>query len=203
MKRTGIPPLDVWNSRSNLIPTCRSSAGSALRSPTFQPRNVLRPTFPSCAYRFRTLASPTRTPYGGFVTIHPFPPAGSTAEIAKCDTSMSASTPARSAFSNAARTAPASRSDARITPGALGSSVSRRRCLRSSQRPSSKWGQCSNAKLRFCPGAIFLARSAASIAIVPEPQSGSTRGACWSHPLASNMAAASVSRIGALAVACR
>ena len=44
---------------------------------------------------------------------------------------------------------------------------------------------------------------APSIAIVPEPHSGSTSGATPSHPDAASNAAASVSRSGAFAVAMR
>jgi len=49
-------------------------------------------------------------------------------------------------------------------------------------------------------GAIRRAISAPSIAIVPEPHIGSTSGVAGSQPVASSMAAASVSRIGAFAI---
>jgi len=53
------------------------------------------------------------------------------------------------------------------------------------------------------PGATLHAISAASIGIVPEPHIGSTSGESPRQPEPSTIAAASVSRSGAFASACR
>jgi hypothetical protein len=56
---------------------------------------------------------------------------------------------------------------------------------------------------RASPGAMPRAIIAASIAIVPAPHIGSSSGRSGVHPLPSSAAAASVSRSGAFATACR
>jgi hypothetical protein len=77
--------------------------------------------------------------------------------------------------------------------------------MTSRQARASKVGQAWNANLLGVsparPGGIARARSAASIGIVPAPQNGSTTGESNRHPEAWSIAAASVSRSGAFAVA--
>ena len=65
--------------------------------------------------------------------------------------------------------------------------------------------QCQSAdgKSRYIPGAILRPIRAASIGIVPVPQNGSSNGLSGFQKLSCTMAAASVSFIGAVAVAGR
>ena len=108
------------------------------------------------------------------------------------------STPAREAFSDVAATAPASWSPASMRAG------SGRSCFRAATVRCSHWraensGQRWKAKLRAMPGACRMAMSAASMAMVPDPQSGSQSGCSPVKPAPRRSAAASVSRKGAFA----
>ena len=64
-------------------------------------------------------------------------------------------------------------------------------------------GQRWNPNARERPGAMWRARSACSIASVPEPAIGSTNGASGSTPPSARTAAASVSFIGASVLTAR
>ena len=115
---------------------------------------------------------------------------------------MPAAMPARSAFASAAWIAPASLSEAIIfaaePPLAALASVTN-----FSHIPVSKFGQSIKAKCLLRPGGIFRANRAASMAMVPAPQKGSSSGEEASHPEANKIPAARVSRKGALPVASR
>ena len=111
--RMRMPPFDVSKTGVNRSPVWPSSFLSADAMHTDHPGHLAVITFPNCAYRLRTRsASPTRTPYGGFVATSPGTAGGSMAEIGRTARSMSSATPARSALELAAWIAPASRSDA-------------------------------------------------------------------------------------------
>src|SRR5688572_24718297 len=202
---TGIPPFVVRATTCIGIWSWRSSAGSGESSVTRHPGACRRSTLPSCAQRSRTRpTSPTRTPYGGLLTIRP-PPASGTRidESAWTAKSRSAATPARSALPRALSIAPASRSLPMMGAGEAASM--RAPSSARTDRPSSAGtpGQPSIAKRRRAPGGMRRARSAPSIGIVPDPHIGSTSGATPSHSEAAIRAAARVSRSGAFAVAWR
>ena len=131
------------------------------------------------------------------------------ADSASFSNATSAATPARVALALAAVIAPASRSDPRIETAARGSTAARASPTTVFHVAASSSGHCSNAYVRGCnpslarPGAILRAMSAASIGIVPDPHIGSTSACVPSQPAHSSVAAASVSRNGAFATACR
>ena len=73
-----------------------------------------------------------------------------------------------------------------------------------SKRSASKSAHFSKANsFRKMPGAMFLAMSAASMAIVPEPHMGSMKSVSAFHPVMSMMPAASTSLSGASTLSCR
>lgn len=168
------------------------------------PRNRVRRTMPKRAYRSRkTRSSPTRTPYGGFVSNSPVAPVGSASEIECCSNSMSSLTRARVEFSRAAWIAPASRSDPTIRTPVLGTIAASARSRSVSKVAWSKSGQDAQAKFLSMPGGMRLSRLASSIGIVPDPQKGSQNALCCSDSVAIMHAAAKFSRTGAFPLAKR
>ena len=121
---------------------------------------------------------------------------------------MRSATPARSALARAASMAPASRSVAtmRGIPDPSGTAAASRRRAASAPTlahvPGSNDGQSHRARCRSAAAGTPAASSAASMAMVPDPHIGSTRGAEGSHPAEASRPAATDSRSGALAVAC-
>ena len=149
------------------------------------------------------MRSPIRVPYGGLVTIQPVPSSCGKRDSVPRTNSTSPATPARSAFSIDAVIAPASRSvptRGTVTPA---SSCAAARARAAGHVTSGIPGHASAANRRARPGAIRRAINAASMMIVPDPHIGSSNGSVGVHPEASSNVAASVSRIGALATACR
>ena len=90
----------------------------------------------------------------------------------------------------------------RSTP-ARWATAAARATARAVRNASSNPGHASAANRRARPGAIRRAINAASITIVPDPHIGSRSGRSGVQPLAMRSAAASVSRSGAFATACR
>ena len=144
-----------------------------------------------------------RSPYGGLVSTSPAGPMASSdvSDNDPCSITRSCSTPARSALATAALQAPASRSRSTIgTPtegNCSAAAAARTRACIGASAP----GHCSIANARPRPGAMRRTRSAASIPMVPEPQNGSTSGTSPFQSHAASIAAASVSRSGAFAIA--
>ena len=144
-----------------------------------------------------------RSPYGGFVSTSPAGPIASSdvSDSGPCSITRSCNTPARSALATAALQAPASRS--RITIGTptdgncSALAAARTRACIGASAP----GHCSIANSRASPGAMRRTRSAASMPMVPDPQNGSTSGTVPFQSQAASIAAASVSRSGAFAIA--
>lgn len=136
------------------------------------------------------------------MTTQPGPGGVWMADTAACENRIQGVTPARSAFSMAARTAPVSRSEPIIIQDGFRFCLEAL-CLIFSKIFGSYSGQFSKLKERFIPGGIFTAIKAASIGITPDPQKGSNNGEFVSQPAAKMMAAARVSRNGAFATAWR
>src|SRR6267378_2183745 len=98
-----MPPFEVLNRGRRESLVCRTSAESEVRTPSRQPGLDLSAE-PSVAKRFlRSSLSPTLTPYGGLVRIHPESRTESSIAAIDPDTASVenlkfSETPARSAF---------------------------------------------------------------------------------------------------------
>ena len=148
-----------------------------------------------------------RSPYGGFITSVPDSAGGNRCSASAVLNSIASRTPARSALRCAKSvirklTSPAWTATLGAWTRARAASPS---CCQS--RCSARNGiSRSNAKRLCKPGAMPQLICAASIAIVPAPQHGSSKGASSarpSHPAAASIAAASVSFSGASPVSSR
>ena len=129
--------------------------------------------------------------------MQPYSPDGSKASTSRRSNRIASATPAFAAFARArSRTLP-SRSDAAMSTGSPRRSAARAssRAPRHASRGTN--GQASAANDRLMPGAIARPSSAASIAIVPDPQRGSANGRDGCQRLSSTSAAARFSRSGA------
>ncbi len=175
-----MPPLRVPEllvpGRAARVLRARASATSR---PTCHPPNERRATSPNRANRSRR-SSPfdTRLPYGGLVMIHPSRGHRDVTELGHATRAVRrcsrCATPARSALARVVSMAPASRSRAMIGAPALRHRAPWRARSRTCRvRTTASLGTRTIAARRVRRPA---AMSAASIAIVPEPQKGSTSG---------------------------